>query len=181
MKPPEVIEATRLRLRLPKLEDASLIFNGYAQDPEIMQYWPEPSVEPPIVTLEDTKAFLMRVLEMWKNGKTFQFVIERKSDNALMGILGLSVHGHKCGLGYALTKQYCGLGFATEATTAITDWALAQSAIYRVWAIVHGKNATSIRVLEKCGFQREGVLRRWIRFPNLSTEPLDVLCYSKVK
>jgi RimJ/RimL family protein N-acetyltransferase len=36
-------------------------------------------------------------------------------------------------------------------------------------------------VLEKCGFLREGVLRRYAEFPNLAPgEPADCLCYSRV-
>ena len=37
----------------------------------------------------------------------------------------------------------------------------------------------SARVLEKCDFAREGVLRGYAEFPNLApVEPQDVLCYA---
>lgn len=35
--------------------------------------------------------------------------------------------------------------------------------------------------MEKIGMQREGVLGRYIVHPNISTEPRDVLVYSKVR
>jgi RimJ/RimL family protein N-acetyltransferase len=39
----------------------------------------------------------------------------------------------------------------------------------------------SQRVLEKCGFDREGVLRRHTEFPNLSArDPEDVASYARV-
>jgi RimJ/RimL family protein N-acetyltransferase len=37
-------------------------------------------------------------------------------------------------------------------------------------------NVGSARVLEKSGFAREGLLRRWLVHPNISDEPRD--CYT---
>ena len=48
MRPPEVLETDRLRLRVPTLEDAPEIFLQYAQDPEVTKYltWrPHQSIE----------------------------------------------------------------------------------------------------------------------------------------
>jgi RimJ/RimL family protein N-acetyltransferase len=36
-------------------------------------------------------------------------------------------------------------------------------------------------VLEKVGMVREGVLRRWAVFPNLGSEPRDVLSFARIK
>ena len=46
-----------------------------------------------------------------------------------------------------------GCGYATEAVTAITEWALKQDKIYCVIAEVDKNNIASIRVLEKSGFE----------------------------
>jgi [ribosomal protein S5]-alanine N-acetyltransferase len=50
--------------------------------------------------------------------------------------------------------------------------------VRRLYAICHTEHAASYRVLEKGGFEREGILRRHSVFPNLSPEPLDVFCYA---
>ena len=51
--------------------------------------------------------------------------------------------------------------------------------VRRLYAICHTEHAASVRVLEKCGLAREGVLRRYSIFPNLSPEqPSDVFCYA---
>ena len=51
----------------------------------------------------------------------------------------------------------------------------------RLYALCHPDHPASWRVLEKCGFTREGLLRRHSEFPNLRPgEPGDVLCYVRV-
>jgi len=43
------------------------------------------------------------------------------------------------------------------------------------------ENTASARVLEKIGIEREGILRRYIIHPNISSEPTDFFMYSKVR
>ncbi len=51
--------------------------------------------------------------------------------------------------------------------------------IRRLYALCHPLNRTSVRVLQKAGFEFEGVLRRHAVFPNLdSAEPHDVQCWA---
>jgi RimJ/RimL family protein N-acetyltransferase len=49
----------------------------------------------------------------------------------------------------------------------------------RLYALCHVDHGASARVLDKCGFTREGILRRHAPFPNLGLdEPCDVYCYA---
>ena len=84
-------------------------------------------------------------------------------------------------LGYGLARQHWGHGYATEAVQAVVRWALSQEQFYRVWATCDVENLASARVLEKAGMQREGILRRFIIHPNISSEPRDCYCYAVVK
>jgi RimJ/RimL family protein N-acetyltransferase len=53
------------------------------------------------------------------------------------------------------------------------------SGVRRLFALCHHAHAASARVLEKCDFTREGMLRAYATFPNLDpVEPQDVLCYA---
>jgi RimJ/RimL family protein N-acetyltransferase len=53
--------------------------------------------------------------------------------------------------------------------------------VKRLYALCHVDHAPSYRVLEKCGFTREGVWRRHSEFPNLAPGQLaDVLCYVRL-
>jgi ribosomal-protein-alanine N-acetyltransferase len=43
----------------------------------------------------------------------------------------------------------------------LTEWALTHAGLLRVQATVLTTNTRSVRVLERCGFDREGLLRRY--------------------
>lgn len=63
-------------------------------------------------------------------------------------------------IGYWLGEAYWGRGIMTEAVGAVTGYAFFTRGFVRVFAEVFEWNAASMRVLEKNGYQREGVLRR---------------------
>jgi [ribosomal protein S5]-alanine N-acetyltransferase len=174
---PATFDTERLRLRPPVLDDASAIFALYAQDPEVTRYltWrPHPSVE-------TTRAFLQRCADVRAAGTAFPWLITLPATGEPVGMIELRMDGHRADLGYVIGRPFWGRGFATEATRAVVDWALAQPAIHRVWAVCDVENRASARVLEKAGLQREGVLRRWMPHPNASDDPRDCFCFSRVR
>ena len=59
-------------------------------------------------------------------------------------------------IGYGIEDEYRGQGYATEAVTAVADWALRQGGIKCVTAEADKDNAASIRVLQKAGFVPTG-------------------------
>ncbi len=63
-------------------------------------------------------------------------------------------------LGYWLGKPFWGRGYATAACKALANYLFDRYGLRRIEAHAHGGNVASQRVLEKSGFQREGVLRR---------------------
>ena len=69
----------------------------------------------------------------------------------------------------------------TEALSEVPAWALRQPEIFRVGAVCDINNVGSARVLEKSGFAREGVLRRWLVHPNITDEPRDCYSYARVR
>jgi RimJ/RimL family protein N-acetyltransferase len=174
---PEILETERLLLRRAALEDAQAIFAEYAQDPEVTKHltWR------PHRRIETVYEFLRMAMESWENGRSFQWVILRKNDARLMGMIGFRVDGHKLEMGYASARAHWGKGYMTEAVIALIGWALKQEHIHRIWAVCDVENAASARVLEKAGMRREGILRRWSIHPGCSDEPRDSYCYAITK
>ena len=66
----------------------------------------------------------------------------------------------KAEIGYWLAKPQWGKGLMTEALTAILTFAFDSLGLHRVYATTHIDNEASQRVLERVGFQKEGVLRK---------------------
>jgi len=66
---------------------------------------------------------------------------------------------HDAELGYWLGRPHWGRGLATAALQAFLPWAADTHGLARFTARTFADNLASCRVLERCGFAREGVLR----------------------
>lgn len=60
-------------------------------------------------------------------------------------------------IGYGILKKYEGCGYATEAVSAITEWALNQPSIACIKAETEETNIASQSVLKKAGFVPTGI------------------------
>jgi len=82
----------------------------------------------------------------------------------LIGGIGLRFQGdvYRCGaeLGYWLGEPHWGKGIVSAAVKVFVGYAFETFEIERLWATVYEGNVPSARVLEKAGFEREGILRR---------------------
>jgi ribosomal-protein-alanine N-acetyltransferase len=177
MKPPQILETERLFLRKPVTEDAVSIFEQYAQNPEVTKYisWQ------PHKFVRETNEFINRCISVWTDGSAFPYVLIRQEDAQLIGMIEIRINQYKADLGYVLARSEWGKGYMTEAVQALTNWALGQNEIYRVWAVCDVENAASARVMEKVGMHREGVLKRWLIHPNIAKKPRDCYCYAVSK
>ena len=80
-------------------------------------------------------------------------------------IKDIDLEGRKAELGYWITPDRQGKGYATEAADLCLTHAFDELGLHKVWARTAGDNKASNRVLEKLGFQQEGVLREhWYGF-----------------
>jgi RimJ/RimL family protein N-acetyltransferase len=177
LKAPARLETSRLVLRRPVAEDAAAILSRYAADPEVTRYVGFPTHR----SIEDTRAFLAFSDAEWERWPAGPYLIVSRSDGTLLGGAGLSFETPQRAMtGYVLAKDAWGKGYATEALAAIVELSR-QLGIRRLFALCHTGHRPSYRVLEKCGFEREAVLRCHTEFPNLRPgEPLDVLCYVRL-
>ena len=174
---PSSIETERLVLRRPTIEDSPAIFDGYAQDPEVVRHvmWR------PHSSIGDTNDFLMTVLQRLQQEKEQSWAITLKSNGRLIGMIAVRPNGFKHDIGYVLARPQWGRGIMTEAARSVVDLSLSDPQVRRVWAVCDVDNAASARVMEKVGMTFEGVLRRWVIHPNVSPDPRDALCYALVR
>jgi RimJ/RimL family protein N-acetyltransferase len=75
-------------------------------------------------------------------------------------MLGSDVNRHTAEVGYWLGERYWGRGLATAAVTGFLPWAARAFGLSRFIGHVFSSNPASMRVLEKSGFAREGILRK---------------------
>jgi ribosomal-protein-alanine N-acetyltransferase len=173
---PETITTRRLVLRRPKLSDAAAIYE-YASDPEVTRYMDWPTLS----SVADAVARLEGAGLRWESGEEYSWVITVKPDDRLIGSVACSLRGHAVDLGYVLSHNNWGRGYATEAANSVLQWAATLEGVHRIWATCDVENTASVRVLEKIGMSRKGVLRRWAHRPNLPPQPpRDAFVYSWV-
>lgn len=104
------------------------------------------------------------------------FVIEK--DGNLIGSIGIiNIDVHKAEIGYWLKDEYAGKGIMTKAVGLAVDHALQKMNLKRIFAPILPHNKASARVLEKNGFEKEGVLRK---FYLKDGKYVDAICYAKI-
>lgn len=112
--------------------------------------------------------------------KTFAFAIV--SEHTLVGSIGVfrceNIHFRTAEMGYYIGEPYWGRGLGTSAVRQTCRYIFEHTDIIRIFAEPFAHNAASCRVLEKAGFQPEGVLRsNAVKNGNV----LDMKLYALVK
>lgn len=109
---------------------------------------------------------LRRYAEDMSEDRAYPFVVIREDDGALLG--GVTLANVRRGivqagtLGYWVGQPHAGKGTMTAALRVLLPTLFGELNLHRVEAACIPANQSSIRVLEKCGFAREGLARRYL-------------------
>jgi ribosomal-protein-alanine N-acetyltransferase len=90
----------------------------------------------------------------------FGIVVDDEAAGGIGLMLGSDIARRTAEIGYWVGRQYWGRGVMVEAVRATTQFAFAELALTRVFALPFASSARSARVLEKAGYVREGIMRR---------------------
>lgn len=170
------LETERLILRPLTLSDSAAI-QHLANDPEIAANTLTVPHPYPAGAAEE---FISRSQKSAQQGEAFVFAIVRKTDDALVGVMGLHLDsGHqRAEMGYWMGRPYRGQGYTTEAARRLLAYSFDELGINRVYAAHFAHNPASGRVMQKIGMTYEGTLRQHVlkngRF-------VDVLYYGIVR
>jgi len=91
---------------------------------------------------------------------------------------GEGIYAKNAVLGYWLAEPYWGRGIMTSAVRATTEHVFANFGLARLASPVFEWNPASMRVLEKCGFMREAVLRKSVFKDG---QLIDEIVFSKLR
>lgn len=165
-----MIETERLALRPLERTDLDW-YAPFLADPDVMRYL---SPVGPLGERAKAAAFLERSIHAFDADGFGHLAVIRKSDAAGIGRCGLlvwetdpwtpSTRSNATGpteveIGWMLGAEYWGRGYATEAATAVRDFAFEKLALPRLISLIHPDNGPSIRVAEKLGMRQESTAR----------------------
>lgn len=98
-----------------------------------------------------------------QQGRPVQWAI-RNAEDHLIGACGFNDFqmgkSHRAEIGYVLAKPFWGRGIVTAVVQRACQYAFEEFGLVKIIAQVRSDNMASARVLEKCGFQQEGFLRK---------------------
>ena len=85
-------------------------------------------------------------------------------DGKLCGVIGLvaqqDVYKKTAEIGYWIGEPFWNKGIATEAVKLITDYGLKELGLVRIHTGIFEYNTASMKVLEKCGYKRDGIFEK---------------------
>ena len=151
------VETPRLILRRMKLSDAKDLYD-YAKDPLVTRYvmWDAHR------TIADSLHFLRCARRQYRLGPCASWGVICKETGRMIGTIGFmqaNAEHMYAEVGYSIARAYWNRGLATEALQAVLRYAFEETDVHRIEADHLPENPASGRVMEKCGMQREGLLR----------------------
>lgn len=161
-----ILETNRLRLVPAARELAGEVCAYYRRNRAFLEPY-DPRREENFFSEDHQRRLLAQDEALALSGRGHRFYICLPEDpGRVVGTIALSsiVMGafHSCFLGYKLDQACLNRGYMTEAIGLVTEYAFGELQLHRIEANVMPWNAPSLRVLEKNGYEREGISREYL-------------------
>lgn len=158
--PPPLLETARLRLRPFEPRDLDDLY-ALESDVEVMRY----GSHVPWTQRAQAEAKLAEILDATRSATVCRWAIAEHEADRMIGdcvLFSINREHARCEVGYSLFPAQQGRGFAREVVHRALRWAFDSLGMMRIEADSDPRNVRSCRLLERLGFQREGLLRqRW--------------------
>lgn len=160
-----VLRGAHLTLRAPRNSDWAAWAEVRASSRKFLTPW-EPVWGPDALSRRAFKYRLKRYQEDARDEIGFSYFVFRHADKQLVG--GITVSNIRRGvaqmatLGYWVGEQYSRKGYMSEAVGILLPWLFNEQGLHRIEAACLPENVASYKLLEKLGFQREGLARRYL-------------------
>ena len=154
----------RLTYAIPSLSYLSL-FHDYSQQKEIYTHL---EFEP-FLTVSDTRDYLHKLLDRIASGASdYRFLLDH-NQTQILGLFGFhsyDSHRQSIEFGYGISPSHHGQGLFKEASSHMLRFLIDSTKIHRIYAITSVSNSASIAALKSVGFDLEGIMRDYYRFPD---------------
>jgi RimJ/RimL family protein N-acetyltransferase len=171
-----IFQSARLIARRFEARDLEA-FAAYRNDPDVARYqsWTSFSHE------EAGEFIASMALKNPGDSGWFQFALQSRDDNSLVGDCGLKIiedDRRLAEIGFTIARAHWNKGYASEAVRSLLNYAFNTFNLHRVSASADPRNAASCRVLEKAGMVKEAHFRKSLWFKG---EWADDLVYALLR
>lgn len=156
---PEVLEDADTGIKLVPLTDEDADDMGtLIREPGVPEYTWVPT-EPPA---DFPTTWVGRYVDGWRDRARAGFAIRDLTDDSFLGFMALvqlDLEAQEAEAGYIVKEAARGRGIGTAALRILTDWSFETLGLERIEMHIDPANDASIRLAERAGYIREGVLR----------------------
>ena len=172
----KIIETERLILRPFRSTDAEFMFRNWASDPEVSKFLTWNAHR----SISDSESIINMWTAQYNDNFRYNWAIVLKELGEPIGgidVVRIYDNTDTAEIGYDIGREWWNRGIVTEAFSAVIEYLFDEIGFKQIRAAHAAKNPASGRVMEKCGLQYEGTLRRFFRAN--SGELLDI-CYRSI-
>ncbi|MGG2112646.1 GNAT family N-acetyltransferase [Lysinibacillus pakistanensis] len=170
-----VLHTDRLVLRELTVNDAQAILNCFS-NPDVLRHYGQN----PLTSLDQVRLIINNFSKSYEEKCGIKWGIELKGQAGIIGTIGFqewSTEHKRAEISYALFPESWGKGYALEAVNKVISFGFQEMKLVRIGAIVFTENDASNKLLTKAGFEKEGVLKKYIHQNNIS---YDTYIYSLI-
>ncbi|MCX4750745.1 GNAT family N-acetyltransferase [Kitasatospora sp. NBC_01287] len=139
-----------IAVRLRRVTDLDAIAAA-SHDPETRHWLDDAPMD-----ADARRTSLARAEEAWRSGRATPLVVADAKTDEPLGLVNLRFRAgaEEATVAYSVFPAHRGRGIAPRAVRLVVEWALRELGLTRVLLEAKEANTASIRVAEKCGFQR---------------------------
>ena len=133
-------------------------------------------------TLEDTKIFVLELLLKVDAKTFFPYGIFDHTTQKMIGyihVMNFDWNIPKAEIGFFVDEDFSGKGITSKAVRTIMDHYFNELEFNKLFLRTHPTNKAAQALAEKCGFEKEGLIRRDYKTTN--GELVDLIYYGKIK
>jgi len=170
-----ILHTDRLVLRELTVNDAQAILNCFSNSDVLRHYG-----QNPLTSLDQVRQIINNFSTNYDEKRGIKWGIELKGQAGIIGTIGFqewSTEHKRAEISYALFPESWGKGYALEAVNKVISFGFQKMELVRIGAIVFTENDASNKLLIKAGFEKEGVLKKYMHQNNV---PYDTYIYSLI-
>lgn len=153
------IKTEQLILRRFTLDDVQKVFDTWTSDKEVSKYARQQSH----ISVDETKIYINDLINLYPNNNYYYWAIVLTDSNTPIGrinITGINEPIESICVSFMIGREWWNRGYTTEALSAIVRFFFEEVGANRIEGRNDVQNPSSEKVMIKCGFQYEGLLRQ---------------------